>query len=68
MVFMAQVNWIVGTSQTSRGNAVVLNMQQKKQKTEAKPSKIWIITIISTSVAGTTYDTCVQMGTHNILE
>ena len=28
MVFMAQVNWIVGTSQTSRGNAVVLNMQQ----------------------------------------
>ena len=60
MACIAQVNWIVGTPQTSRGNAVVLNMQQTNR------SKIWIITIVSTSIVGTMYDTCVQRGTHII--
>ena len=60
MAFMAQVNCIVGTSQTSRENAVVLNLQQTNR------SKIQqnLDHYNRTSVGGTTYDTCVQRGTH----
>ena len=60
MVFMAQVNWIVGTSQTPRGGGG----GRSSAKYATNRSKIWIITIVSTSIVGTMYDTCIQRGTH----